>query len=370
MTVAALLRPLKVGPLDLPSRVVMPALTRMRAGSDGVPTELTREYYAQRAGAGLIIAECTQVSPQARGFPGCPGIYNEEQVAGWRRVTDAVHAAGGRIFCQVWHAGGMSHPSNQPDDALPIGPSSQRPLMNVLTSGFKPAEMVPPRALETDELPDIVAQFARAAERAIRAGFDGLEIHGANGYLLEQFMKRSTNCRTDAYGGSAENRARFTCEVVDAVTDVVGAQSVGLRLSPWGELNSPVEEDAAVYEMAAQHASRRRIAYLHVIEPRSSMSPTSDAVRTVELDAATFFRPLFDGVLISAGGWTFDAAEAAIAAGKVDAVAFGRLFIANPDLVQRFSRGAPLNAYNRASFYGGGQTGYTDYPFLEVVEAS
>ena len=369
MSITALLRPLKVGALDLPSRIIMPALTRMRAGGDGVPTDLMREYYAQRAGAGLIIAECTQVSPQARGFPGCPGIYNDDQVAGWRRVTDAVHAAGGRILCQLWHAGAASHPSNQPGGVLPVGPSRERPLINVLTSSFERAQMPLPRALETDELPGVVEQFAHAAGRAMKAGFDGVEIHGANGYLLEQFMKRSTNCRTDCYGGSAENRARFTGDVVDAVADVVGAERVGLRLSPWGELNSPVEDDAAVYEVAARHASRRKLAYLHVIEPRSSMTPTSETVQANAVDAATFFRPLFDGVLISAGGWTSDAAESASAADKVDAVAFGRFFIANPDLVLRFSRGAPLNAYNRASFYGGGKAGYTDYPFLETVES-
>jgi N-ethylmaleimide reductase len=367
MTSPLLLRPLNIGAMRLPNRLVMPALTRLRAGSDGVPTDLMRDYYAQRASAGLIVTECTMVSSQARGLSGCPGIYDEAQQRGWSKVAEAVHAAGGRIFCQLWHAGAASHPTLQPDGGAPVAPSEDRPPLDVFTASGTRVPSDPPRALELNEMAGIAEQFATAAARALAADFDGVEIHSANGYLLEQFLRRSTNRRSDEYGGSGPNRGRLVREVIDAVVEVAGAEWTGLRLSPWGELHLPEgDDDMDSYESVVLHASQRGLAYLHLIEPRASGAPVREHETLGDVRAATVFREIFAGPLISAGGWTFETAEQASEAGVADAFAFGRGFLANPDLPERFRRDAPLNPYNRPTFYGGGAAGYVDYPTLDA----
>ena len=349
--------PLKLGPMQLPNRVVMAPMTRNRAGHDNVPGPLNATYYAQRASAGLIISEATQISPQGVGYPGTPGIHSAEQVAGWKGVTDAVHAAGGRMFLQLWHVGRISHPSLQPDGALPVAPSAIAPAGQAMTvKGLKP--FVTPRALETEEIAGIVEDYRQAARNARDAGFDGVELHGANGYLIDQFLRDRSNRRTDRYGGTAQNRARFLIEVVEAIVGEWGAERVGVRLSPTNPFNDMADSNpAATFKTAVAELNRFGLAYLHVVEPAAS-EPVADG----EVPDIHFFRKLWRGALMGNKGYDLARANAVIQAGCADLVSFAVLFLANPDLPVRFRRGGPFNAPDRKTFYGGTAAGYTDYP--------
>jgi N-ethylmaleimide reductase len=367
-----LFSPLKVGPYQLAHRVVMAPLTRMRATRPSLaPRPLNAEYYAQRATkGGLIIAEASPVATTAFGNPGVPGIWSEQQVEGWRKVVDAVHARGAVIFLQLWHVGRVSHSSFQPGGALPVAPSAVaiQEGFKAMTADGKVAAYETPRALETDEIPGIVAAFKQAARNAMAAGFDGVEIHGANGYLLEQFLQSRSNLRTDRYGGSIENRARLLLEIVQGAIDVWGASRVGVRLSPYGVANDSGEKDPMpLYSHVINGLNPLGLAYLHFIEPRSSGAGRAEVNWQNVPSAMVLFRPLWKGVLISAGGFTGEAAEAAIAEGHADAIAFGRIFISNPDLPHRLRHGFPLTPYNRATFYGGEEAGYTDYPVYDEL---
>jgi len=354
-----LFTPVRLGVLDLPNRIVMAPLTRSRAPDHGVQKAMNAEYYAQRASAGLIIAEATQISQQGQGYAFTPGIYSPEQIAGWRQVTEAVHAKGGRIFLQLWHVGRISHRSLQPDGGLPVAPSAIRPEGKAFTeAGFVPFET--PRALEREELPGIVEQFAQGARNAMTAGFDGVEIHAANGYLLDQFLRDGTNRRDDDYGGSVENRARLMLEVTAAVTAAVGAERVGIRLSPLSPANDMHDSDPrTTFTHAVSALNRFGLAYLHVVEG-ATRGP-----REVEggFDLQEL-RRAFDGLYMANNGYDFALAQKTLAQGRADLVAFGRPFIANPDLVARFRLGAALNEPDSSTFYGGDAHGYTDYPSL------
>ena len=355
-----LFSPVRLGGLELPNRVVMAPLTRQRAGAGDAPTALNALHYAQRASAGLIIAEASQVSARGKGYVGTPGCHAAEQVAGWRLVTDAVHAAGGRIFLQLWHAGRRSHPSLL-DGALPICPSAVRPSLPVRLPGG--AEQPPvPHAVGIEEIPGVVGDFRRGAANALAAGFDGVELHAANGYLIEQFLTDKANRRTDAYGGSLAKRLRFMLEVVAAVSDVWGSDRVGIRFSPFGFANDGGDSDPeATYGAAIRALDPLGLAFLHLIEPRVSGNTDADPNA---ISAAALFRPLWHGKMIVAGGFDRTKAEAALADGIADAAAFGRAYISNPDLVERLRVGVPFAPYNRATFYGGGAEGYTDYPVM------
>jgi N-ethylmaleimide reductase len=357
--------PLQIGEITIPNRIVMAPLTRMRSKQPGnIPHQINAEYYKQRATAGLIISEATQVSQQGQGYPGTPGIHSDEQIAGWKLVTDAVHHAGGRVVLQLWHVGRISHPSLQPDNALPVAPSAI-PAANsgTYTAEWKPTPILTPRALETAEIPGIVEDFRRGAENAKRAGFDGVEVHGANGYLLDQFLQDGSNHRTDEYGGSVENRSRFLLEVVDAVTTVWGKGRVGVRLSPYGTFNDMKDSDPnALFRYLLTQLSNRSIAFVDLIEPRASGAGGGEKVIDDAPCTAKLFRKLFSGIFISAGGYEPDTAKHVVESGEADAVAFGRYFISNPDLPERIAQGVALNKYDRSTFYGGAEKGYTDYP--------
>jgi N-ethylmaleimide reductase len=372
MNLPHLFSPLKVGPYQLKHRVMMAPLTRMRAAKPSLaPRPLNAEYYAQRAThGGLIIAEASPVAATGFGNPGVPGIYSEAQIAGWREVVDAIHAKGGIIFLQLWHVGRVSHSSYQPNGALPVAPSAVAisPEYKTVTADGKPTIYETPRALETDEIGGIVAAFQQAARNAMDAGFDGVEIHGANGYLLEQFLQSRTNLRTDRYGGSIDNRARLLLEITQAAIDVWGADRVGVRLSPYGVANDSGELDPMpLYGHVVKSLDKLGLAYLHFIEPRSSGAGRAEVNWQNVPSAMVLFRPLWSGVLIAAGGFTGEAAEAAIAEKHADAVAFGRIFISNPDLPRRLQQGFPITPYNRATFYGGEAAGYTDYPVYDEL---
>jgi N-ethylmaleimide reductase len=366
-----LFSPLQIGPYRLDHRVVMAPLTRMRAEKESfAPRALNADYYGQRATkGGLIIAEASPVLATGRGNPGTPGIYSQAQTNGWREVIKAVHAKGGLIFLQLWHVGRVSHSSLQPGGVLPVAPSAV-PItgdgMLAMTAFGKPQPYETPRALETREVAEVVAAFRQAARNALAAGFDGVEIHGANGYLIEQFLQSHTNLRTDRYGGSIANRVRLLVEIAEAVAEVWGGDRVGVRLSPYGVANGSGEADPMpLYTHAIRALDPLRLAYLHFIEPRSSGAGRAEVNHQNVPSAMVLFRPIWNGVLITAGGFTGEAAEAAIAAGHADAIAFGRIFISNPDLPQRLRHGFPLTPYNRATFYGGEEAGYTDYPVHE-----
>lgn len=355
-----LFTPLELGPLHLPNRLVMAPMTRNRA-PDCVANPLMAEYYAQRAGAGLIISEGSQVSPQGVGYPATPGIHSDEQVAGWRQVTDAVHGAGGRIFLQLWHVGRVSHSSMQPDGALPVAPSAIACGVGeaVTYEGMKPFET--PRALALEELPGIVADFARGARNARAAGFDGVEIHGANGYLLDQFLRDGSNQRDDAYGGPVENRARLMLEVTEAVCDAWSPDRVGIRLSPLQPFNDMRDSDPeATFSYVVGQLNRFDLGYLHVTEMGSEQPGVAGPPFDLHL-----LRRLWHGIYITNSGYDKARANAALAAGDADLIAFGVPYIANPDLDVRFARDAPLNVANPDTFYGGGAEGYTDYPRLD-----
>jgi len=347
--------PIKVGALEWPNRIVMAPLTRSRADGGGrVPNALMAEYYVQRASAGLILSEATSVTPMGVGYVDTPGIWSDEQVAGWKLVTDAVHAAGGRIFMQLWHVGRISDPSLL-DGELPVAPSAIKPAGHV--SLLRPKrEFVTPRALDIEEIPGIVSAYRKGAENAQKAGFDGVEIHGANGYLLDQFLQDSTNQRTDAYGGSIENRARLMLEVTDACIDVWGADRVGMHLAPARDSHdmgdsTPLE----TFGYVARELGRRKIAFIFTREGHGpdELGPT--------------LKKEFGGVWIANQQLTKEKAEELIASGTADAVSWGQLFIANPDLPKRLQLGAPLNTPNPDTFYHPGATGYTDYPALSAA---
>lgn len=351
-----LLSPLTVGALQLQNRVLLAPLTRCRATTDHVPTPLMAEYYAQRASGGLVIAEATAISEGASAFYTEPGIYSEAQIAGWKQVTDAVHAKGGLIVLQLWHGGRACH-SDLNGGAIPIAPSA---IGITNDKAHTPKGSVPydvPRELRDDELPGIVALFKKAAENAKLAGFDGVEVHGANGYLLDAFLRDGANKRSGPYGGSIENRARLMLEVIDAVISVWGADRVGLRISPLNSYNSMIDSDpVAITTYIAQQCSARGLAYLHMMR--------ADFLGEQKGDVMTPARAAFKGTLIANMGYTADEAEAAIADGKLDAVAFGTSFLANPDLPARIAAKAELNVPNAAKFYSPGPEGYTDYPTM------
>jgi N-ethylmaleimide reductase len=359
MTAIDIFSPFRLGPLILPNRVVMAPMTRNRAGPGNVPGPLNAAYYAQRAGAGLIISEATQVSPQGLGYPGTPGIHSAEQVAGWRLVTEAVHNAGGRIFLQLWHVGRISHPSLQPDGALPVAPSAIAAAGQAWTlDGMKPYAV--PRALQTNEVAGVVEDFRRGAALAREAGFDGVELHGANGYLIDQFLRDKTNRRTDRYGGSTANRVRFLIEVTAALIGEWSAERVGVRLSPTNPYNDIADSNpAATFAAAAGELNRLGIAYLHIVEPAAG-----DPVAAGEMPDIRFFRRLWRRTLIANKGYDLARANAVLREGTADLVSFATLFLANPDLPERFRRGAPFNPADRKTFYGGAAQGYTDYPAL------
>jgi N-ethylmaleimide reductase len=348
-----LLSPYQLGALRLNNRMVMAPMTRSRALDGNVPNPLAMAYYAQRASAGLIVTEGTQVSAQGVGYVRTPGIHSPEQLAGWRRVTEAVHRAGGKIFAQLWHVGRVSHPDFHGGE-LPVAPSAFAADGEVFT--FQgPRKMVAPRALETGEIPGIVEQFRRGAENAKAAGFDGVELHGANGYLLDQFTRDGTNTRTDAYGGDVRNRIRLPLDVTEAVVDVWGPARVGYRISPNGAYNSMSDSDpAATFSALTEELNRRGLLYLHVVDP------ATDGAKRI----SPLLRPKFDGTYIVNGGFDRTAAEDAIASGETDLVAFGVPFLANPDLPERYRTRAPLNTPDRSTFYAGDDKGYADYPAL------
>ncbi len=358
--------PLTLGDITIKNRVIMAPLTRMRSRQPGnVPQTINATYYAQRASAGLIISEATQVSQQGQGYPATPGIHSDEQVAGWRMVTDAVHTAQGKIFLQLWHVGRISHRSHQPNETLPVAPSAIQPSGGTFSADWQPVAFETPRALNTAEIADIIADFRHGAENAKRAGFDGVEVHGANGYLLDQFLQDGSNQRNDQYGGSIENRARLLLEVVDQALAVWGAGRVGVRLSPYGIFNDMRDSDPiALFTYVLSKLSAKSIAYAHIIEPRSSLAGGQDGTVQNAPETRSLFRDIFKGVIISAGGYGREEAIQAVQTGGADAVAFGRLFISNPDLPIRLQKNADLNSYDRATFYGGSEKGYTDYPAL------
>lgn len=365
-----LFQPYKLGPLTLPHRIIMAPLTRSRARQPGnVPTTLNACYYAQRASAALIVSEATQVSMQGQGYAWTPGIHSREQVDGWRIVTDAVHDASGRIFLQLWHVGRISHPSLQPDKMLPVAPSAITPAGNAFIENEKgEGQLVPfvrPRALQIDEMPYLVQQYARAARNALAAKFDGVEVHGANGYLIDQFINSSTNHRTDAYGGAVEHRARLLMEVIEAVMEVWGPDRVGVRLSPLGKLNDIEDaEPEATFGTIARGLSDLRPAYLHIVNPAAATIEQNKQPDERARQILALVRTNYQGTLIVAGGFDRDIAEAWLEQGQADLIAFGRKFIANPDLPERFRERKPLNADDPSTYYGGDAKGYTDYPSL------
>ena len=364
-TTNPLFQPVTLGDLELPNRIVMAPLTRARASQPGdVPSDMNATYYAQRASTGLIISEATQVSQQGQGYAYTPGIYTPEQVAGWRKVTDAVHAAGGRMHAQLWHVGRISHPELQPGGELPVGPSAIKPEgSQVFISAESGMVDIPtPRALEADELPGVVDQYRKGAENAREAGFDGVEIHAANGYLLDQFIRSDSNHRTDEYGGSVENRLRFPMMVVEAVKEVWPTARIGIRVSPTGSFNSMHDEDPhSTYRALARKVNEAGLAYIEVVEDSFQGNHENGRPETV-IDA---IREEFSGVYIGNGAYTREEAIERIESGRCDLVSFGRPIIANPDLVERFRRNAALNEWDQSTFYGGDERGYTDYPRLE-----
>ncbi|MDO9063808.1 MAG: alkene reductase [Sulfuricella sp.] len=352
-----LFSPIELGSLKLANRIVMAPLTRNRAGAGNAPQAMNVEYYRQRASAGLIITEGAQISATAVGYLATPGIHSAEQIAGWKQVTDAVHSRGGKIFLQLWHCGRVSHPSLQPGGILPVAPSAILPASQTFTPDGWQA-LVTPRALETSELPGIVADYRQAAQNCVAAGFDGVEIHAANGYLLDQFIRDGSNQRTDAYGGSPENRSRLLLEVTEAVTGVWGAGRVGVRLSPINSFNDMRDSDPQkTFDYMASALNAFDLAYLHGMELDfgTGKKPDFDFAR---------FRRCFKGRYMANGGYDKARADAALASGYADLVAFGALFIANPDLPERFAQNAALNEPDPSTFYGGDEKGYTDYPFL------
>lgn len=353
------------GALKLANRIVMAPLTRNRAGPGLVPSKLAAEYYSRRATAGLIIAEATQISPQAQGYADTPGVYSDAQVAGWKVVTDAVHAKGGKIVLQLWHTGRVSHTLFQKDGQPPVAPSAIRANTKTFVVGEGFVDVSEPRALALDEIPGIVADFRHAAARAIEAGFDGVELHGAHGYLLDAFLRDGTNHRTDAYGGPIENRARLILEAAKAVADEIGADRLGVRLSPVSPAGDSKDSDPqALFNHVVEGLNPLGLAYIHVVEGATGGDRNNEPFDYAAL------RDRFDGVWMVNNGYDRAMALEAVASGRADLVSFGRAFIANPDLVRRLREDAPLNALlGRETLYGGGAHGYTDYPTLDQIRA-
>ena len=362
----ALFERVDVGLFQLANRIVMAPLTRNRAGPGLVPSPFAAEYYRQRASAGLIIAEATQISAQAQGYSGTPGCYADEQVAGWRKVTDAVHGAGGTIFLQLWHTGRVSHTSFQKDGQAPVGPSAIRANTKTFIAGQGFVDCSTPRALELGEIPGIIADFRHATMRALDAGFDGVELHGAHGYLLDAFLRNGTNHRTDAYGGSVENRARLLLEVTEACTKAIGADRIGVRISPVSTAGDSHDSDPQpLFDHVVDRLSPLGLAYVHVVE-----GETGGARDSLPFDYAAL-RDRFQGVWMANNGYNRTMAINAVASGRIDLISFGRLFMANPDLVRRLKENAALNPLmDSSTFYGGGANGYTDYPTLDQVKRS
>lgn len=355
-----LFTPVQLGPYELPNRIVMAPMTRNRASDSFVPASISETYYSQRASAGLIITEASQVSPQGAGYPRTPGIYNEEQIEAWRRITEAIHRRGGRVFLQLWHAGRISHPSVLPNGVLPVSPSSQQAEGQIMTkSGMQ--DYVVPRALDTDEIPELITQFRIGAENAMKAGFDGVEVHAANGYLLDQFIRDGLNDRHDDYGGSVENRVRLLIEVTAAVTDVWGGDRVGVRISPLVNVHSVCDSDPeATFSYLVAQLNAFRLAYLHVFE---SVIPAPNQTRP--LFDIKKLQETFAGTYIANGGYDANSADKALASQRADLVSFAGLFIANPDLPRRFRENASLRPADMETFYQGDEKGYTDYPSMD-----
>ena len=362
----ALFEPVRVGAFNLANRIVMAPLTRNRAGTGLIPGPFAAEYYAQRASAGLVIAEATQISAQAQGYANTPGCYTDDQVRGWKTVTDSVHAKGGTIVVQLWHTGRVSHTSFQKDGQAPVGPSAIRANTKTFLAGQGFVDASMPRALELDEIPGIIKDFRHAATRAIEAGFDGVELHGAHGYLLDAFLRDGTNHRTDTYGGSIENRSRLLLEVAKACADTIGANRLGVRISPVSTAgDSHDSEPQALFNHVVEGLNPLGLAYLHVVE-----GETGGARDSIPFDYA-ILRGRFDGVWMVNNGYDRQMAIDAVASGRADLVSFGRLFIANPDLVERLRENVPLNKLmGQETFYGGGAHGYTDYPSFEQSRAA
>ncbi|HEU0151220.1 MAG TPA: alkene reductase [Bradyrhizobium sp.] len=365
-----LFQPYRLGPFNLPHRMVMAPLTRSRARQPGnVPNALAACYYAQRASAALIISEATQISMQGQGYAWTPGIHGREQVDAWRRVTEAVHQAGGLIFNQLWHVGRISHPALQPDQMLPVAPSAIIAEGKTFIENERgEGELVPfvrPRALTIEEMPYLVAQYERAAKNALAAGFDGVEIHAANGYLLDQFIESGTNRRTDSYGGSIENRSRLLFEVAEALTPIWGPDRIGVRLSPMGKLNNIHDDNPeATFGYVAERLSDYGFAYLHIVNPALEQMQAGKEPDPRAFDMVKLIRKKYQQTLIIAGGFQADSAARWLREGLADLIAFGRRFIANPDLPERIRAGGPFNTDDPATYYGGGEKGYTDYPSL------
>ncbi len=360
---APLLTPFKVGKYHLKNRVIMAPLTRRRATDKLVPVDIMRIYYEQRASAGLIISEAANISQQAVGYMNSPGIFTSEQIEAWKPITKAVHQKGGLIFLQLWHVGRVSHPLLQPEGKLPVSSSAITAKGEINTpKGHK--RMVEPRALETEEIPGIVEDYKNASLNAIDAGFDGVEVHGANGYLPDQFLHDGSNKRHDEYGGSIENRCRFVLEIVEACYEAIGFGRVGVRLSPSGIYkdmfdSNPVE----LYKYLINKLNDFNLVYLHLMEPYVALEPAEKFTKYLKV-VTPFFRKIFKGPLITNVGFDFESGNKIIKEGQTDMVAFGKLFISNPDLVERFAKNAPLNPWDTETFYYGGEKGYIDYPFL------
>lgn len=358
MTTTDLFTSLQLGPSLIKNRMVMAPLTRNRATTELVPQAINIEYYTQRASAGLIITEGSPISAQAIGYPLTPGIFTKAQIEGWKKLVDAVHEKGGHIFIQLWHVGRISHPSFHENDALPVAPSAICPAGDAFTyTGLQP--FVTPRALETNELPGIVEQYRAAAENAKQAGFDGIEIHAANGYLLDEFLRDGTNQRTDEYGGSVENRSRLLMEVIDTVTTVWPADQVGVRISPENRFNDIIDSDPqTTFNYIAKQLSTIGLAYLHAVEGDMTTGERKINYREIKDN--------FNGLYMANFGYDLERSQTAIKQGDADMVAYGSLYIANPDLVERFKANAPLNSPDQNTFYGGDEHGYTDYPFMQA----
>lgn len=357
MNLELLLSPFHYKSLDLKNRVVMAPMTRVRVGSEGIPSAINAEYYAQRASAGLIISEATNISPQAKGFAFTPGIFNQDQIEGWRQVTDAVHAAGGLIFSQLWHVGRISHPSLQPDGMLPVAPSAVKADAQVFTDkGFEAC--VTPRALELSEISDIIEHYRNAANNAKIAGFDGVEIIAGGGYLIDQFLKDKTNLRTDDYGGSIPKRVRFMTEVVEAVVSVWSSERVGIRLSPGNPVNDISDSNRqSLFDYIVEQLNRYNLGYIHIVE--------GEEIGTRTMDNGFDLRKLrksFNGLYMANNSYDLEGALKKREENSADLISFGRPFISNPDLVERFRAGAPLAEGDPSTFYGGDAHGYTDYP--------
>lgn len=365
MSHSFLFEPIRLGAIALRNRIVMAPLTRGRSGVERIPNALMAAYYQQRASAGLMITEATQISAQAAGWAETPGIYSEAQIQAWQKITDAVHQQGGKIVLQIWHTGRASHPDFQVNGALPISASAIKPTGEIHTpQGKKP--FVTPRPVSLEEIPGIVEDFAQATRNARQAGFDGVEIHAANGYLIDQFLRDGTNQRQDAYGGSIQNRVRFLLEVTRAVVDAWSADRVGVRLSPTNAFNDMQDSDPiATFTHAAQALNAYNLAYLHILEALPGHMLAVDGERV-----SPYIREIFQGPLMINGGYDAVSGAAAIANHEADLVAYGVPFIANPDLPERFAQQAPLNEPDPSTFYTQGAKGYTDYPFLESISTA